>query len=69
MIFPVLSRKPIFARRSRVRHDRDRRAVRHGVGTPPMYVTGAVMLPFFAFMTMLIAVPTGVKIYNWIGTL
>lgn len=34
-----------------------------------MYVTGAVLLPFFAFMTMLIAVPTGVKIYNWIGTM
>ncbi|MDF2555139.1 MAG: heme/copper-type cytochrome/quinol oxidase, subunit 1 [Microbacterium sp.] len=34
-----------------------------------MYVTGGVLLPFFAFMTMLIAVPTGVKIFNWIGTL
>ena len=34
-----------------------------------MYVTGAVMLPFFAFMTMLIAVPTGVKFFNWIGTM
>src|SRR5690606_28308421 len=34
-----------------------------------MYVTGAVLLPFFAFMTMLIAVPTGVKFFNWIGTM
>src|SRR6478609_5982449 len=34
-----------------------------------MYVTGAVLLPFFALMTMLIAVPTGVKIFNWIGTM
>ena len=34
-----------------------------------MYVTGSVMLPFFGFMTMLIAVPTGVKFFNWIGTL
>src|SRR5262249_44385664 len=31
--------------------------------------TGAVMLPFFAFMTYLIAVPTGVKFFNWIGTM
>jgi len=34
-----------------------------------MYVTGAVLLPFFAIMTMLIAVPTGVKFFNWIGTM
>src|SRR5699024_713480 len=32
-----------------------------------MYTTGAVMLDFFAFMTMLIAVPTGVKFFNWVG--
>ncbi len=34
-----------------------------------MYATGAVLLPFFSFMTFLIAVPTGVKIFNWIGTM
>src|SRR5699024_2758459 len=34
-----------------------------------MYTTGAVMLDFFAFMTMLIAVPTGVKFFNWVGTM
>ncbi len=34
-----------------------------------MYVTGAVLLPFFSFMTFLIAVPTGVKFFNWIGTM
>jgi heme/copper-type cytochrome/quinol oxidase subunit 1 len=34
-----------------------------------MYVTGQVLLPFFAIMTMLIAVPTGVKFFNWIGTM
>jgi cytochrome c oxidase subunit 1 len=34
-----------------------------------MYVTGQVLLPFFAVMTMLIAVPTGVKFFNWIGTM
>jgi cytochrome c oxidase subunit 1 len=33
------------------------------------FVLGASTLPFFAFMTMLIAVPTGVKFFNWIGTM
>ena len=28
-----------------------------------------MLLPFFAVMTMLIAVPTGVKFFNWIGTM
>ena len=34
-----------------------------------MFTTGAVNLPFFSFMTMLIAIPTGVKFFNWIGTM
>src|SRR5690606_39302253 len=34
-----------------------------------MYATGAVLLEFFAIMTMLIAVPTGLKFFNWIGTM
>ncbi len=34
-----------------------------------MFVTGAVNLPFFSGMTFLIAVPTGVKFFNWIGTM
>jgi cytochrome c oxidase subunit 1 len=34
-----------------------------------MYATGAVLLPYFSFMTFLIAVPTGVKFFNWIGTM
>ena len=34
-----------------------------------MFATGAVLLPFFSLMTFLIAVPTGIKFVNWIGTL
>ena len=34
-----------------------------------MFATGAVLLPFFSFMTFLIAVPTGIKFFNWIGTM
>ena len=35
----------------------------------PHIPTGAVYLPFFSLMTFLIAVPTGVKMFNWIFTL
>src|SRR5258708_33191601 len=34
-----------------------------------MFTTGAVLLPFFSFMTYLIAIPTGVKFFNWLGTI
>ena len=34
-----------------------------------MFTTGSVLLPFFSFMTFLIAIPTGVKFFNWIGTM
>ena len=34
-----------------------------------MFATGAVLLPFFSFTTYLIAVPTGIKFFNWIGTM
>jgi cytochrome c oxidase subunit 1 len=34
-----------------------------------MFTTGAVLLPFFSAMSLLIAVPTGIKFFNWIGTM
>ena len=34
-----------------------------------MFGTGQVLLPFFAFLSFLIAVPTGIKFFNWIGTM
>ena len=40
-----------------------------GVWAHHMFTTGAVVLPFFSVSTMLIAVPTGVKFFNWIGTM
>src|SRR5581483_5248041 len=34
-----------------------------------MFTTGAVLLPFFSLMTFLIVVPTGIKFFNWIGSM
>lgn len=68
-ILPVFSRKPIFGYKGLVFATIAIAALSISVWAHHMYVTGAVSLPFFAFMTMLIAVPTGVKFFNWIGTM
>ena len=68
-IFPVFSRKPIFGYKGLVYATIAIAALSVTVWAHHMYVTGAVMLPFFSLMTMLIAVPTGVKFFNWIGTM
>ena len=68
-IFPVFSRKPLFGYHGLVYATIAIAALSVTVWAHHMYVTGAVLLPFFSFMTMLIAVPTGVKFFNWIGTM
>jgi len=68
-IIPVFSRKPIFGYKTLVYATIAIAALSVTVWAHHMYVTGSVLLPFFALMTMLIAVPTGVKIFNWIGTM
>jgi cytochrome c oxidase subunit 1 len=68
-IIPVFSRKPVFGYKGLVFATMAIGALSVAVWAHHMYVTGSVYLPFFAFMTMLIAVPTGVKFFNWIGTM
>jgi len=68
-ILPIFSRKPIFGYKGLVFATISIGALSVAVWAHHMYVTGQVSLPFFAFMTMLIAVPTGVKFFNWIGTM
>ncbi|WP_024799454.1 cytochrome c oxidase subunit I [Nocardia sp. BMG51109] len=68
-IFPVFSRKPIFGYTTLVYATLGIAALSIAVWAHHMYATGAVLLPFFSFMTFLIAVPTGVKFFNWIGTM
>ena len=68
-IFPVFSRKPIFGYKTLIYATISIAALSMTVWAHHMFVTGSVLLPFFALMTMLIAVPTGVKIFNWVGTM
>ncbi|MGY0059539.1 aa3-type cytochrome oxidase subunit I [Streptomyces sp. LZ34] len=68
-IIPVFSRKPIFGYAGLVAATISITGLSATVWAHHMFVTGAVLLPFFAFMSFLIAVPTGVKFFNWIGTM
>jgi cytochrome c oxidase subunit 1 len=68
-VIPVFSRKPVFGYIGLVAATILIAGLSVTVWAHHMYVTGAVLLPFFSFMTFLIAVPTGVKFFNWIGTM
>jgi cytochrome c oxidase subunit 1 len=68
-VLPVFSRKPLFGYKAFVFATIGIGLLSFSVWAHHMFTTGAVMLPFFAFMTTLIAIPTGVKMFNWLGTL
>ena len=68
-IIPVFTRKPIFGYLTLVGATMAITGLSIVVWAHHMFVTGAVLLPFFSFMSFLIAVPTGVKFFNWIGTM
>ncbi|WP_338674397.1 cytochrome c oxidase subunit I [Streptomyces sp. SCSIO 30461] len=68
-VVPVFSRKPMFGYIGLVAATIAIAGLSVTVWAHHMFVTGAVLLPFFSFMTFLIAVPTGVKFFNWIGTM
>jgi cytochrome c oxidase subunit 1 len=68
-IIPVFSRKPVFGYKGLVFATIGIGSLSMTVWAHHMFVTGAVLLPFFSFMSFLIAIPTGVKFFNWIGTM
>ncbi|WP_255951454.1 aa3-type cytochrome oxidase subunit I [Streptomyces odontomachi] len=68
-IIPVFSRKPIFGYTGMVGATIAITMLSASVWAHHMFATGAVLLPFFSLMSFLIAVPTGVKFFNWIGTM
>ncbi len=70
-ILPTFSRKPLFGYSIVVFSGVTIGFIGFGVWSHHMFTTGlgAVATAAFALATMAIAVPTGVKIFNWIGTL
>ena len=68
-ILPVFSRKPLFGYKTLIAATIAIAGLSMTVWAHHMFTTGAVLLPFFSFMTFLIAVPTGVKFFNWAGTM
>ncbi|GAA4906267.1 cytochrome c oxidase subunit 1 [Stackebrandtia albiflava] len=68
-VIPVFSRKPIFGYKTLIAATIGIAALSMAVWAHHMFATGQVLLPFFSFMSFLIAVPTGIKFFNWIGTM
>ncbi|MEU3562146.1 cytochrome c oxidase subunit I [Kitasatospora sp. NPDC006786] len=68
-IIPVFSRKPLFGYYGMIGATIAITALSMSVWAHHMFATGQVLLPFFSMMSFLIAVPTGVKFFNWVGTM
>jgi cytochrome c oxidase subunit 1 len=68
-IIPVFARKQVFNYTGFVLATLAIGALSFGVWAHHMFTTGVVNNPFFSAMSLLIAVPTGIKFFNWIGTM
>ena len=68
-VLPVFSRKPIFGYKGLIFATIAIAALSMTVWAHHMFATGQVLIPFFAITSMAIAVPTGVKFFNWVGTM
>jgi cytochrome c oxidase subunit 1 len=68
-VIPVFARKPLFGYIGMVAATISIAGLSMTVWAHHMFTTGRVLLPFFSFMSFLIAVPTGIKFFNWVGTM
>ncbi|WP_182357825.1 cytochrome c oxidase subunit I [Tomitella gaofuii] len=68
-IFPVFSRKPCFGYVGLIYATISIGGLSMAVWAHHMFATGSVLLPFFSLLSFMIAVPTGIKFFNWIGTM
>ncbi len=70
-IIPVFSRKPMFGYPFMVAATLSIAFISLGVWAHHMFTVGMTSMGniFFATSTLIIAVPTGIKIFNWLGTM
>ena len=68
-VIPVFSRKPLFGYKGMVAAMLAIAGLSMSVWAHHMFATGQVLLPFFSFLSFMIAVPTGMKFFNWIGSM
>lgn len=70
-IIPAFSRKPLFGYSSMVYATASIALLSFVVWAHHMFTTGLPLAGslFFMYMTMLISVPTGVKVFNWVATM
>jgi cytochrome c oxidase subunit I len=70
-VLPVFSRKPLFGYAAMVFSGVFIAFLGFGVWSHHMFTVGMgpIADTFFSLSTMLIAIPTGVKIFNWLGTM
>lgn len=70
-VIPVFSRKPIFGYPIMVAASVMIAFISLGVWAHHMFTVGmnSMLNTFFAISTFLVAIPTGIKIFNWLGTM
>jgi cytochrome c oxidase subunit 1 len=68
-VLATFSSRPVFGYRGLVLATMTIASLSVGVWAHHMFTTGAIETGYFSALSLLIAVPTGVKFFNWIGTM